>query len=295
MKLNPSYTHRLYLDQDMEDFIQSNFDDIIIQCYKKLNTMVVKADFWRYLILYKNGGVYLDMDSTIIKPLDDLISANDEAIISFQSKEHFIQWTLIFRKEHPILKRTIEFVVNNILNDRYSHSVISLTGPDVFSRAIREIYFENHAADATSFIYNRNNYNIPEHIFHLLKRQINKTYYYSSPNKEKKEISKEDKDITQTYNKSFFESAKNANVHSYLNENRNELDRYSYRIYGVDYNGFYRFKVNEIKDNMYTTNVNHTILHWSVDKVKLLKNITIDKKYKNDVRFESYTMDNQRK
>ena len=90
----------------MDKFVNDNFKGEIADCYNKLNIIVAKVDFWRYLVLYKYGGVYLDMDSSIERPLHELINDEDEAIITAEGNPHlYVQWALIFSKHHPILKK----------------------------------------------------------------------------------------------------------------------------------------------------------------------------------------------
>lgn len=142
-KINPEYKYHLYTDNDIDTFVNENFKGEIAECYNKLNIIVAKVDLWRYLILYKYGGIYLDMDSSIEKPLSSLIKDEDQAIITIENNPNlYVQWGLIFKKEHPILKRTIELVVDNIKNNRYPNNIHAMTGPAVYSRAINEIHME---------------------------------------------------------------------------------------------------------------------------------------------------------
>lgn len=144
-RLNPTYTHAIYTDNEMDDFVNTNFKGEIAYSYNKLNIIVAKVDFWRYLILYKYGGVYLDMDSSIERPLDDLIKETDQAIVTAEGNpEKYVQWALIFQKGHPILKKTIELIVENIKYNKYPNDILQMTGPVVYSTAIninhKELY-----------------------------------------------------------------------------------------------------------------------------------------------------------
>lgn len=205
-KINPEYEYHLYTDNDMDEFVNNNFPGEISECYNKLNIIVAKVDFWRYLILYKYGGVYVDMDSMINKPLRDLINDEDEAIISAEKNDGmYVQWGLIFSHNHPILKRTIELVVDNIKNNKHPNDIHKMTGPTVYSNAINDIH---------KSIFN-------DHIFH---NQINHT-------------------TDMTY--------KTANI--------------SYRIFGIDYNGYFSF------DNGSTNVLKSKNPHWTiVQRVKPL-------------------------
>jgi hypothetical protein len=151
---NPEYKFHLYTDDDMDNFVNEYFPGEIADCYNKLNIIVAKVDLWRYLVLFTYGGIYLDMDSSIECSLNDLIKDEDEAIITAERNPNvYVQWALIFAKQHPILKRTIELVINNIKNNIYPNDIHRMTGPTVYSRAINETHMKyfnnqvlNHAA-----------------------------------------------------------------------------------------------------------------------------------------------------
>jgi len=139
--LNPEYRYYLYDDNDMDNFVNENFKGEISDCYNRLNIIVAKVDFWRYLILYKYGGVYLDIDSCIDLPLNTLIKDDDQAIITAESNPNlYVQWALIFSKEHPILEKTIQLVCNNIKNNSYPNNILKMTGPHVYSCAINTFH-----------------------------------------------------------------------------------------------------------------------------------------------------------
>jgi mannosyltransferase OCH1-like enzyme len=185
--LNPEYKYTLITQEsEMDDFVNNFFPGEIADCYNKLNIIVAKVDFWRYLVLYKYGGVYLDMDSSIEKPLDELIKQDDESIITAEGNPYFyVQWALIFNKEHPILKQVVELIVDNIKNNTYPNDIHKMTGPTVYSKAINIIHNNLFYEDI-----NRNDININTNI---------------------------------TYN----------------------LNNIKYRLYGIDYSGYFCFKYND--------------------------------------------------
>lgn len=138
--LNPDYTMILYDDADMDEFIRENFADRIYNCYRQLAVGAARADFWRYCILYINGGVYLDIDSAILRPLNELIRPGDQAIVTREGNPGiFNNWILIFEAEHPILWRAIENCCYNI-EHRVSNYVGDVTGPHgPWTQAIHDI------------------------------------------------------------------------------------------------------------------------------------------------------------
>jgi len=141
-QLNPTFKYQLFDDNEIDNFVNENFKGDISNAYNKLNIIVAKTDFWRYLVLYKYGGVYLDMDSSIEKPLNELIKDEDQAIITAEGNPNvYVQWCLMFQKEHPILKATIDIIVDNINNNTYPNDILKMTGPIAYTMAIDKVHF----------------------------------------------------------------------------------------------------------------------------------------------------------
>ncbi|MBU1371861.1 MAG: glycosyl transferase [Bacteroidetes bacterium] len=137
LKNNPEYIYEFYDDLRIEEFFESNYDSEWLKAYQKLNIGAAKADFFRYAILYKKGGVYLDIDSGIKGKLSAFIKPDDKAIISMERNDGvYIQWALIFEAGHPFLKETLELVKSNIDQNLYPHDVHGMTGPTAYTKAI---------------------------------------------------------------------------------------------------------------------------------------------------------------
>lgn len=139
MELNPDFSYELFDDSDRYNYIKENYGKHVSDAYESLNLGVARADLWRYAILYKNGGIYLDLDSHIHSNLNFLIEETDKAIVSREGNPNtFVQWCLMFDKNHPILENTLKKCVYNILN-KTTDDIFKLTGPVVYSNSIREI------------------------------------------------------------------------------------------------------------------------------------------------------------
>ena len=163
-KMCPDYTFLFYDDHDCDSFIKNNFDSYTYRAYTSINPVygAMKADFFRYCILYKNGGVYLDIKSKIIQPLNKLIQEKDECLLdvprsieSWRKKSPtYEQWVLMFAPRHPYLLEVIRTMVSlihakyeptieniNVLTTK--QKILHVTGPDMFSRCIHH-YLKHH-------------------------------------------------------------------------------------------------------------------------------------------------------
>ena len=158
--LCPNYEFKFYDDDDCDLFIKSNFPEIVYNAYKKINPVygAFKADFFRYCILYINGGVYIDIKSSFTKNLDDIIHNNDMCLLyegKFSEKWRNVnksieQWILIYAPKHPYLKTMINILIHSILTkyvpkkvnqynipDNYTKiKILNVSGPDAYSNAV---------------------------------------------------------------------------------------------------------------------------------------------------------------
>ncbi|RZL31909.1 MAG: glycosyl transferase [Pedobacter sp.] len=141
---NPDYTYEFYDDERIEAFLKHEFDEKYIQAYKRLNIGAAKADFFRYAVLYKKGGIYLDIDCHLKSRFEKFIFLNDVAVLSPEKNpKWFVQWAMFYAPFHPFLKKTLALIIENISENRYPHDVHKMTGPDVYSAAIRQCISEN--------------------------------------------------------------------------------------------------------------------------------------------------------
>ncbi len=162
---NPNWEFRLYDDADIERYIAVHYPDLI-KFYKKINPKygAARVDFFRYLLIYNEGGVYLDIKSSLSKPLDEIIQAEDKFLLSHWQNNigdpyensgiyadlpnqfgEFQQWHIASVSGHPFLKSVIENVCNNIVqyNPFLHHTgqtgVFRVTGPVAYTLAILPI------------------------------------------------------------------------------------------------------------------------------------------------------------
>ena len=163
---NPDIEFKLYTDNDIDVYIKKNFDDLTYTAFKKINPKygAALADFFRYCVLYNEGGIYLDIKSSLkTKLFGNIIKNDDICILDKQSffRENwryqlgygtYEQWLLIFCKGHLYLKNMINLMVEALHSNiepkpfnmswfGHTHTkekVLRLTGPDAFAVAIHK-------------------------------------------------------------------------------------------------------------------------------------------------------------
>ena len=71
INLNPNWDYRYVNHIDRAEFVKKE-DPVLYTHYEKLNP-ITQSDIWRYLVTYKYGGAYADMDFICTVPLDYLL------------------------------------------------------------------------------------------------------------------------------------------------------------------------------------------------------------------------------
>ena len=174
--ISPKWKHILLRDDEIEEFILEHYGNDILNIYNMINPRygAARADFFRYLLMYVKGGVYLDIKSTVLHNLDVIIKDNTHYILSHWGKGgnywrkllnnkygEFQQWHIITPPGHYFLKEVIKQVIINILsysiNDGVGKKgVLNLTGPIAYSIVILKLIKDNDNEDYIIFRDNKN-------------------------------------------------------------------------------------------------------------------------------------------
>jgi len=163
--LNSNWEYRLYDDTDIEAKILKHYGLEILHIYQKINPSYgpARADFFRYLLMYAEGGMYLDIKSLVTRPFDEVISLDASYILSKWDSHHraagygmhrdlqsveggeYQQWHIIAVPGHPFLRAVIKRVIKNIQKYNVLNTgvgklgVLKTTGPIAYTLAIENI------------------------------------------------------------------------------------------------------------------------------------------------------------
>ena len=126
---NPEFNYYLFDDEDCRNFIKENFDNSVLNAYDSLIPGAYKADLWRYCVLYKKGGIYLDIK---------YIPENNFKFMNLIEKEHFVldadrngvyNALMVCLPGNTKLLACINKIVENVRNKFYGLTPLDPTGP----------------------------------------------------------------------------------------------------------------------------------------------------------------------
>jgi mannosyltransferase OCH1-like enzyme len=129
--LSRSYHYRFHSTGDCLDFVQKNFPGKPTELYSRLTIGAAQADLWRLMVLYKHGGVYMDIDSHLVWPLDRFIKAEVSEIFLRYKNKDATNYFIASSPANPNIKALLDEVLYRIETSQ-SNNVYEITGPCVF-------------------------------------------------------------------------------------------------------------------------------------------------------------------
>lgn len=148
LKNNPEYSMFYFDDSDCQCFIEENYGIEYLSLYKKLIPTAFKADLFRYLLLYKHGGVWMDFSMSLNIPLSRIIGNFKQIYVrdrihllhgDWFNKVAIYQGFLCTIKNTEVLKITIDRCLKNIKEKNLTTSCLSVTGTMLLGMVFREL------------------------------------------------------------------------------------------------------------------------------------------------------------
>ncbi|EJS43060.1 hoc1p [Saccharomyces arboricola H-6] len=163
---NPGFAHEVLTHDVINALVHHYFSSIpeILETYETLPSIILKIDFFKYLILLVHGGVYADIDTFPVQPIPNWIpeelSPSDIGLIigveedaqradwrtKFIRRLQFGTWIIQAKPGHPILREIISQIIETTLqrkkddqlnvNLRNDLNIMSWTGSGLWTDTI---------------------------------------------------------------------------------------------------------------------------------------------------------------
>lgn len=165
-RLNPDIDFQLWDDNDVITFMKREYPGEVYDTFMTINPKygAARADFFRYCVLFKYGGLYMDIKSyfRIKNVFGGIIQPDDECVLDVRKGLEnyrilwnywtYEQWVLAFAPGHPYLRRMIDRMVRSIKAKietpvtptaegpswASKYQVMRVTGPDALAVAIHD-------------------------------------------------------------------------------------------------------------------------------------------------------------
>ena len=133
-KLNPRFNYKLFDDNECREFIKNNFDKPVLDAFDNLIPGAYKADLWRYCILYKKGGIYLDIKYRPLNYFRFITMTEKEHWVLDEDKNGIYNALIVCKPNNEILLKAINQIVKNVATKFYGNSCLAPTGPKLLGK-----------------------------------------------------------------------------------------------------------------------------------------------------------------
>ncbi|EOD49420.1 hypothetical protein GTA08_BOTSDO12204 [Neofusicoccum parvum] len=165
--LHPTFVHEVITDSVAVHLMRHLYASIpeVLEAYHALPLPVLKADFFRYLILLARGGIYSDIDTAALKPATDWVPADvprdsyglvvgieadpdrEDWHDWYSRRIQFCQWTIQAKPGHPVLREIVANITEETLRRKKEgrlvadvNGIVEYTGPALWTDIIFDFF-----------------------------------------------------------------------------------------------------------------------------------------------------------
>ena len=169
-KLNQKWRYESVTQYSAESYIRDRYADEpeIQEIFTDLQDPILRADMIRYLVLLRDGGLYTDLDTKSLKPIDDWVPSeyqgNTSVVVGVEYDRlsgnrwndwtldlQFSTWAILTKPNHPLLEHTVQKVIGGLKRlalkqgktisgvKASREEVLDTTGPALFTHSVFDI------------------------------------------------------------------------------------------------------------------------------------------------------------
>jgi alpha 1,6-mannosyltransferase len=162
-ELHPNWVHEVITDDVAAHLLRLFYASVpeVLEAYAALPQPVLKADFFRYLILLARGGIYSDIDTFALKSaiewIPEQVPQESLGLVVgieadpdrpdwkdwYSRRIQFCQWTIQSKPGHPALRDIVTRITKETLKRKAEgvfvtkeKSVVEFTGPAVWTDTV---------------------------------------------------------------------------------------------------------------------------------------------------------------
>jgi mannosyltransferase OCH1-like enzyme len=128
------WSYYFYDDDAIMRVLHEEFEDfphLKLLTQRCIDYGTIKADIWRYIVLWKYGGLYADLDSVPTNFTGDTIQPEDDSLFVVESYHLLSQYFMSSSAKHPLMYYTIQRSLLKLLDaeDTGQFNAALKTGP----------------------------------------------------------------------------------------------------------------------------------------------------------------------
>lgn len=126
----PTWDYKFWSDDMAEKFVQKNHPDVFDIWYGLSRSDIIKWNTFRFMLIYHEGGMYVDSDTIFKKNIDDIIDTTYQFIgtrhhcSSNTIKDHFF----LAERKSPLLLNIINKIKKQLVSNNIHQNIHAACG-----------------------------------------------------------------------------------------------------------------------------------------------------------------------
>lgn len=137
-RLSRPFEYRHLGDAEMDAYMREKASPRVRDAFFRLQDGAARADLWRVQALYSEGGAYLDVDATLVRPLERILQGRDALYL--MNHEEYTNFFMATVPGNPVYAEFLDEIAGNI--ERFVpepgkvRTVYYVTGPGALEKVL---------------------------------------------------------------------------------------------------------------------------------------------------------------
>ena len=137
-RFSRSFEHRYLSDAEMDEYMRAKASPRVRDAFFRLQDGAARADLWRVQALYSEGGAYLDVDATLVRPLERILQGREALYL--KNHEEYTNFFMATVPGNPVYEEFLDEIAGNI--ERFVpekgkvKTVYYVTGPGALEKVL---------------------------------------------------------------------------------------------------------------------------------------------------------------
>jgi mannosyltransferase OCH1-like enzyme len=134
VELNPDWKVTIYDDDEVDEYLKDRLEPKLYALIADKH-IVQKTDLWRLVKLFIEGGLYIDIDRFVNKPLNDLIDKDTKWVLPICRDYDFSHDFMMTAPQNPAYSYATQLYLERL---QEGHNNIYFLGPQTYMHAITQ-------------------------------------------------------------------------------------------------------------------------------------------------------------
>ena len=128
IRINPEFEYKIYDYNSALKVLETEFGKEEVDAYTATDSYQIKTDYFKYALIYKYGGIFLDIKYICYTKFIDLLKYNDVFYVQINRNDDIELSLLVSHNQNPAIKNAFNLATKNLKYHNYCDEAKKITG-----------------------------------------------------------------------------------------------------------------------------------------------------------------------